>query len=253
VDERLAEDMRLVMRVVSLGRSARSKAGIKIRQPLSTVYVKLRAGSEAEALSRLRPLVLDELNVKDLSVVESEEDFLTYDVRPNLPLLGPRFGGQVGAIQDALRRADPASVARAVAAEAPVRVDGWELAPEDVLVSSVDRQGYASAQEAGYAAVVATELTPDLANEGLAREVVHRLQTMRRTAGFDIADRIVTYYRGGDALRRVMERFADYVRQETLSLELVEGEPPPASHAETHTVDGQEVTLAVLRRQSHSG
>jgi hypothetical protein len=124
----------------------------------------------------------------------------------------------VGAIQEALARADPAVVARAVAGEAPVRVDGWELAPEDVLVSSVDRQGYASAQEAGYAAVVATELTSELADEGLAREVVHRLQTMRRSAGFDIADRIVTYYRGGDALRRVMERFADYVRQETLSL-----------------------------------
>jgi hypothetical protein len=71
---------------------------------------------------------------------------------------------------------------------------------------------------------------------------------MRRTARFDIADRIVTYYRGGDALRRVMERFADYVRQETLSLELVEGEPPSGAHIETHTVDGQEVTLGVQRR-----
>jgi len=247
VDERLAEDMRLVMRVVSLGRAARSKAGIKVRQPLSTLYVKLRAPVEAEALSRLRAVLLDELNVKSLSVVESEEEFLTYEVRPNLPVLGPRYESQVGAIQEALRRADPASVARAVASGGPVRVDGWELTAEDVLVSSVDREGYASAQEAGYTAVIATELTPELADEGLAREVVHRLQTMRRNAGFDIADRIVTYYGGGDALRRVMERFADYVRQETLSLELTEKEPPLDAHAETHTVDGQEVTLAVQR------
>jgi isoleucyl-tRNA synthetase len=248
VDERLAEDMRLVMRVVGLGRSARSKAGIKVRQPLSTVYVKLRARAESEALSRLRAVILDELNVKGLSVLESEEEFLTYEVKPNLPVLGPRYESQVGAIQEALRRADPASVARAVVSGGPVRVDGWELTAEDVLVSSVDRQGYASAQEAGYTAVIATELTPDLADEGLAREVVHRLQTMRRNAGFDIADRIVTYYRGGDALRRVMERFADYVRQETLSLELAEGEPPPGTHVETHTVDGQEVALGVQRR-----
>jgi len=247
VDERLAEDMRLVMRIVSLGRSARSKAGVKIRQPLSTVYVKLRASAEAEALSRLRTLVLDELNVKDLSVVESDEEFLTYEVRPDLSVLGPRYGAQVSAIEQALRRSDPALVARAVASGGPVRIDGWELTAGDVLVSSVDREGYASANEAGYTAVVTTQLTPDLADEGLAREVVHRLQTMRRNAGFEIADRIVTYYGGGEALRRVMERFADYVRQETLSLELVEGEPPPDAHRETHTLDGHEARLAVRR------
>jgi isoleucyl-tRNA synthetase len=248
VDERLAEDMRLVMRIASLGRAARSKAGVKIRQPLSTLYVKLRSRTEAEALSRSQALLLDELNVKDVTVIESEEQFLSYQVKPDLSALGPRYGGQVGAIQEALRGADPASVARAVASGAPVRIDGWELTAEDVLVSSVDREGYASAEEAGYTVVVATSLTPELADEGLAREVVHRLQTMRRSAGFEIADRIVTCYQGGEALRRVMQRFAAYVRQETLSLELVEGEPPPGAHAETHTVDGQEVTLAVQRR-----
>jgi isoleucyl-tRNA synthetase len=248
VDERLAEDMRLVMRIASLGRAARSKAGVKIRQPLSTLYVKLRSRTEAEALSRLQAVLLDELNVKDVTVVESEEEFLSYQVKPDLSVLGPRYGNQVSAIQEALRGADPASVARAVASGAPVRIDGWELTAGDVLVSSVDREGYASAEEAGYTVVVATSLTPELAVEGLAREVVHRLQTMRRNAGFEIADRIVTYYQGGEALRRVMQRFADYLRQETLSLELVEGEPPPGAHVETHTVDGQEVTLAVQQR-----
>jgi isoleucyl-tRNA synthetase len=239
--------MRLVMRIVSMGRAARSKAGIKIRQPLSTVYVKPRARVEEEGLSRLRALVLDELNVKDLSVVASEEEFLTYEVKPNLSVLGPAYGAQVGAIEEALRRADPESVARAVVSGGPVRIDGWDLTVEDVLVSSVDRAGYATAEEAGYMVAVATELTPDLADEGLAREVVHRLQTMRRNAGFDIADRIVTYYQGGEALRRVMEHFGDYVRQETLSLELVEGEPPADAHAEPHTLEGEEATLAVRR------
>jgi isoleucyl-tRNA synthetase len=248
VDERLAEDMRLVMRIVSLGRAARSKAGVKVRQPLSTLYVKLRSRAEAESLSRLQALLADELNVKSISVIESEEEFLGYEVKPDLSVMGPRYGGQVGAIQEALRRADPASVARAVASGAPLHIDGWELTAEDVLVSSVDREGYASAEEAAYVVVVATELTPELADEGLAREVVHRLQSMRRNAGFEIAHRIVTYYQGGEALRRVMQRFADYVRQETLSLELVESEPPSGAHVETHTLDGQEVTLAVRRR-----
>ncbi len=248
VDERLSEDMRLVMRIASLGRAARSKAGVKVRQPLSTLYVKLRGHAEAEALSRSQAVLLDELNAKELAVIESEEQFLSYQVKPDLSVLGPRYGGQVGAIQEALRRADPASVARAVASGTPVRIDGWELTAGDVLVSSVDREGYASAEESGYTVVVATELTPELVDEGLAREVVHRLQTMRRNAGFEIADRIVTYYRGDDALRRVMQRFADYVRQETLSLELVDGEPPAGAHVETHTLDGQKVTLGVQRR-----
>jgi isoleucyl-tRNA synthetase len=77
--------------------------------------------------------------------------------------------------------------------------------------------------------------------------VVHRLQTMRRNAGFEIADRIVTYYQGDKALRRVMQRFADYVRQETLSVELVDGEPPAGAHVETHTLEGQKITLGVQR------
>jgi isoleucyl-tRNA synthetase len=248
VDERLAEDMRLVMRVVSLGRAARSKAGVKVRQPLPTLHVKLRSRAEAESLSRLQALLVDELNVKSISMIESEEEFLSYEVKPDLSVLGPRYGAQVSAIQEALSRADPASVARAVASGVPVRIEGWELTAEDLLVSSVDREGYASAEEAGYVAVVATALTSELADEGLAREVVHRLQTMRRNAAFEIADRIVTYYQGGEALRRVMQRFADYVRQETLSLELVEGEPPSGAHVETHTLDGQKVTLAVQRQ-----
>ncbi|MCJ7491114.1 MAG: DUF5915 domain-containing protein, partial [Dehalococcoidia bacterium] len=92
-----------------------------------------------------------------------------------------------------------------------------------------------------------TNVTPALADEGLARELVHRLQTMRRNAGFDIADRITTYYQGGEDIRRVMAGFGDYLRQETLSRELVEGEPPADAHQEEHTVDGQRVRLAVRR------
>jgi isoleucyl-tRNA synthetase len=255
-NERLAASMKLVQRLASLGRAARSRAGIKIRQPLRRVMFGLQSLLPLPDLLGLRYELAEELNVKEVAFLDvageygflREEDFVVYEVKPNLEALGPRYGERLERVRKAIARANPQRIAQAVKSRLPVRVGAFRLQPDDVIVEARPREGFAFAQEAGYAAIVATELTPELVDEGLAREVVHRLQTMRRNAGFEIADRIVTYYQGGEALRRVMQSFADYLCQETLSLELVEGEPPPGAHVETHTVDGQEVTLAVQRR-----
>ena len=187
VDRRLMEDVRTVMRVVGLGRAARSKAGIKVRQPLSRVVVKARSESEARGLRRLESQVLEELNVKSLELAEGD-----------------------GAL------------------------DGLTLAEDD----------------AGYAVGLDTTVTPELAEEGMAREVVHRIQGLRRAAGFNISDHITTYYQGPPRLRTVLERHGDYVRQETLSDQLVEGAAPEGGHAEESALggDGEPITLAVLRR-----
>ncbi|MFQ5880126.1 MAG: DUF5915 domain-containing protein, partial [Dehalococcoidia bacterium] len=109
----------------------------------------------------------------------------------------------------------------------------------------------ARALEASHAVALHPVMSQELIDEGLARELVRRLQTMRKNAGFDIADRIVTYYQGDDDFRRVLQKFGDYVRQETLSRELVEGPPPADAHAERHRVDGREVVLAVRRSEAH--
>jgi isoleucyl-tRNA synthetase len=186
VDERLMADTRLVMRIASLGRNARSKAGIKVRQPLQRVLVKPRYPAEREGLERLSPQILDELNVKELAVVGDEAE--------------------------------------------------------------LQGEGLAVAAEGGYAVALATTITPELADEGLARDLVHRLQTMRKNAGFDIADYIVTYYQGSEELCRIMQTHADYIRQETLSRELIEGSPPASAHVEEQRIAGQAITLAVERR-----
>ena len=183
-DEALMAAMRLTMRLASLGRAARSKAGIRVRQPLPRLAVKLRHPVEREAVLRLAPLLLDELNVKALEVVEDE-------------------GGLQG-----------------------------------LTVAS---------DEAGYAVGLDTALTPELREEGLARELVHRIQNLRKAAGLDIADRIVTYYQGWPGLQDVLARHGDYVRQETLSLELVAGPPPQGAFAQEQVVDGQRLLLAVRR------
>jgi len=105
-----------------------------------------------------------------------------------------------------------------------------------------------SPRRGSYAVGLDTTITPDLADEGLARDLVHRLQTMRKNAGFDIADYIVTYYQGSEELVRIMDKHSGYVRQETLSRELVAGPPPSGAHVEEHKVGGQAITLAVERR-----
>jgi isoleucyl-tRNA synthetase len=188
VDEGLMADTRLVMRVASLGRNARAKAGIKVRQPLAKVLVGPRHPAEAEALRRLESQVLDELNVKKLEVAS----------------------GAVGG----------------------------------------DAVNVALAEEGGYTVALDTVVTPDLADEGLAREIVHRLQTMRKNAGFDIADYITTHYQGDAQITRVLRQFEVYVRQETLSRELVEGLPPEGAYVEEHKLAGQGVRLAVKRSTS---
>ena len=205
VDERLDEDTRLVMRLVSLGRAARSKAGIKVRQPLSRAYVKVRDRSEEEAARRLEGQILDELNVKEIAFVKDESEFVEYQVRPNVALLGPKYGGALRQIEEELRKLDAASVAARGGRGATGDVGEWTLEPAELQVTPIDREGYRTAMESGYAVTVPTEIDAELLDEGLAREIVHRLQTMRRNAGFDIADRIVTYYQADEDIQRVMD------------------------------------------------
>ena len=128
-----------------------------------------------------------------------------------------------------------------------VEAGGHRLEPDEVLVSTVEREGFASAQESGYVVVVDTEVPPELRDEGLARELVHRIQSLRREAGFNISDRITTYWQGDDDVRRVLAAHAEYVRGETLSLALEESDPPSEAHRSEQTVDGHQVVLGVVR------
>lgn len=184
VDHALMDETRLVMRVVSLGRNARSKAGIKVRQPLARVAVKPRYPVEAAGLQRLEEQVLEELNAKSLAIA-----------------------------------ADDAGL------------EGLAVAVDD----------------AGYAVGLDTNITPELAGEGLARELVHRIQNLRKAAGFEISGRITVYYAGCDRLRHVFAKHGAYVREETLAEDLVAGAPPEGAFAEEQEIDGESVTLAVRK------
>ena len=213
VDERLAQDIQLAMKVTSLGRAARSQAGIKVRQPIAMMRVRVRTSVEREALQGMASHVLEELNVKQLD--------LTSDVEPYL--------------KELISRPPSTSGRFAVAREGIA-------AAEDIALSG----------ERGYAVVLDTTITPKLRDEGMARELVHRLQTMRKSAGFDIADYISTYYQAGPSLRRVIQEFAPYIKQETLSRDLIEGVPEKDAYTQSHRIDGEEVVLGVKKQSSPS-
>ena len=247
IDGRLSEATRLSMRLSSLGRAARSKAGIKVRQPLRQMKFKLRSNNEAELLTSIGDQVKDELNVKEIGSLRDEAEVSELRVRGNLALLGPKYGAQSRAVVSALSDADPAEIYAAVESGRSVMVGGFEIEPDEIDVIKTDREGFSVADEGGYAAAVTTDISPELASEGAARELVHVVQNMRKAAGFDIADHIVTFYEGPVQLESVVASHSDYIRRETLSDELAQEPPPDAAHTEEHSINGLKARLGVRR------
>ncbi|MDE2781111.1 MAG: isoleucine--tRNA ligase [Chloroflexota bacterium] len=207
IDRDLMEATRLAMQVSSMGRAARSRAGVKVRQPLAEVRVWGHAGH----LRQVQGQILEELNIKQLTVLD-------------------KFEGEAQAYFDTVRDATQASNKGEFDGRGLQQVDDYWVSVEPGCLVALD-----------------TRVSPDLADEGLAREIAHRIQGLRRTAQFDLTDRIVTYYQGPDDVARVMATHADYISQETLSEELVAGSLGDAEGSETQQFEGMEVTLAVKR------
>jgi isoleucyl-tRNA synthetase len=251
IDEQLVEDMRLVMRLVSLGHGARNQAGVKLRQPLSQALFNVRSANEAESLRRLADQVLDELNVKELVFLEDADQVVDYRVSPVAHLLGKKYGALFPNIRAALARLDPAELAQRLRAGESIALEvagqTVNLLPGELEVRIEAKEGYAVAEEAGYLAAVSMALDKNLIREGLARELVRRIQTLRKDAGFRIEDRIVTYYQASPGLREVLEALGQYIKGETLSTELIEGELPAEATTQTFQVEGEEITLGLVR------
>ena len=246
IDEGLRRDTRIVMRVVSLGRAARSKAGVKVRQPLEKALVKCRSADEEFAIKRFGQQIADELNVREVEVLSDEKQVAQRTLSLDTRLLGQTFGHELPELLEAQQQADVDEVLRVLQTGEEVAIGRWRVPKAAVNVVYAPNQGYAVAEEAGYLVASPTTITPELAAEGLARELVHRLQTMRRAAGFDIADTIETWYEGDVEVRRVMEAHDEYIRQETLSRALVAGGAEDG-YSEEQAVEGHKVRLTVRK------
>ena len=201
IDRALMDATRLAMRVASMGRAARSKAKLKVRQPLASVVVRTRTPDEAQYLDWVSGQILEELNIKELHTVGAEPDLY-----------------------------DQALSAAGDNAEAIVSVEG-----------------FSASLESGYMVAIDTRITPELADEGLARELAHRIQNLRKNARYEITDRIITYYQGPSDIVRVMDGHQAYIMQETLSEALLAQEPDPDASSESQNIEGMEVVLGVRR------
>ena len=251
VDQALLEATRLTIRVVGLGRAARNAGKLKVRQPLAAAMIRTRRPEEWEKLRPFLEQIKEELNVKEVTYLADETAVAQYQLRPNLPALGPRLGPDLPKLVVALKALDAGdSVARLKRGERlAVRVGDRELSlgMDDVQPLATALPGYAVAEEHGYLVGLVSDLTAELQEEGLAREVVHRLQTLRKSAGFEVADRIVVSYEAGDRLRHVLALWDAYIRAETLALELHAGMEGADGFQDGTPLEGEPVTF-VLRK-----
>ncbi|MFO7625029.1 MAG: class I tRNA ligase family protein [Anaerolineales bacterium] len=249
VDANLLEQMEVARQVASLGLGARNSAGLKVRQPLAKVLAY--AGGKRDLDAPFVAIIVDELNVKQFAFVEKASDLVSYRILPDNKTLGPRFGAQFPQVRAALAAKDPGEVAASVLAGQPVtlEVDGAsvELASNEIQVLTQPLEGLAVASDKFMTVAVDAQLTPELRAEGLAREVVRRVQAMRKDAGFNIEDRITTYYQASGEMAQVLQTWSEYIKAETLSTELLDGEGDEGAYRETHQVDGETLTLAVKR------
>jgi len=218
LDQQLTDETHLVMRIVGLGRAAREKAQIKVRQPLNALYVSLPNESEGSALTRLQEQVLEELNIKQLELMSNDSDMLAYTLKPLVKVLGPKYGPRVQKILAVLKGLDEHSVQLAAqqleqTGRFFLAVEGeeLELTRAEVDVASTARPGFVTAEERGYVVALETTITPELRQEGLVRDLTHYIQDMRKRAGFNIEDHIgVALYTEDVELARM---FVDYQRE----------------------------------------
>ncbi len=245
VDGDLDRAVELARLLVGLGRAAREQAAIKVRQPLAAARVGTPAGAP-RLPDELRDEIARELNVERLEIGGAVQDAVVHVVRPIPSKLGPRLGKRFPTVAQALTAG-----ALVVRADGQVEAAGEVLAADEVQVSTRAKSGFSAAEGNGYTLVLDTTLTPELLRAGRARELVHRIQTLRKDAGFDVEDRIVTAYETAGSLDRVFRDHAEYIKQETLSVAL-EQRGVHAGHTWSGEIDGEAVRLAVARSNGAS-
>jgi isoleucyl-tRNA synthetase len=254
IDQQTIDDMELAQTLVSLGRAARESVKMGVRQPLAKAMFATRNQKEAEAVSRLSDLISGELNVKQVEVLGDAGDVVSYKLGPMPNILGKKFGKDFPRVQKAMREGDEADVRRW--AEAFLRgetvvvelgEDKFEVLPTEVEVRRQSAEGYAIAEADGYLVALDTRLTEALELEGLAREVVRRVQSMRKDADFNIADNIMVRYVASEKVGKAIQSFAEYIRGQTLATTLETGDPEDGFHREAFNIDGETLTLGVKR------
>ncbi len=251
IDESLNRDMATVMRLVSLGHAARQKANRKVRQPLAEAAFSVGSPAERKALETHADIVADELNVKRVRALDASAEALTHTVKPLPKQLGQKYGNKFPALQKAILAMNAEDVARTLLSGQPLKVsvDGTEygILPEEVEVKANAKSGFAVAEEGAYVAALVTDLTPELVQEGLAREFVRRVQDLRKSTDLDVADRVNLFVEASAGLQSAVEAHKDYITSETLTVDLKFATPPAEASVVEDEFEGEKVKVGLVK------
>ena len=246
IDKELEENMDRVLKLVVMGRACRNTANIKNRQPIGQMYVK----ADFELSEFFDAIVADELNVKNVTFTQEVRDFTSYSFKPQLKTVGPKYGKLLGGIKNVLSGLDGNAAMDELNANGCLRfeVNGEEvvLNREDLLIDTAQMEGYVSENDNGITVVLDTNLTPELLEEGFVREIISKVQTMRKEADFEVMDKIVITYEGSEKAETVFAKNADEIGAETLALEVKKA--TPAGYVKEWKINGEAVTLGVEKQ-----
>ncbi|HEY70314.1 MAG TPA: isoleucine--tRNA ligase [Anaerolineae bacterium] len=255
-DERLNKQMALVMRMVSLGHAARNSANIKVRQPLAEAAFAVGASEEREVIDQFADLIKDELNVKQIRLLDAASDVVTYQLHPLPQQLGQKYGPRFPKLRKAILELDAMQSAEALLEGEAIDVDldgeRLEILPEEVEVRFEAHAGFSAVAESGYVAALDTTLSSELEAEGLMREFVRRVQSMRKDADLKVDDRIVVQFKASEKLGQAIAMHQQYVMTETLADRLEESDSPSGEHKAEHRFEDEELSVALSRQEDHS-
>jgi isoleucyl-tRNA synthetase len=239
------------MRLASLGHSARNQSGIKLRQPLGEAALAVATAEERQSVERHAELIADELNVKQVRLLDAVTEAARFELKPLPKQLGQRFGARFPAVRQAVLALPPDQAAARLldGSSLEIELEGERitLSPEEVEVRVQAKPGFAAASEGGYLAALDTRLTPALELEGLAREFIRRVQELRKQEGLAVDDRIRVQFAASPRLTEAVNNHREHVQAETLSAELAAVPVGELDAAPEQTFDGQTLRLSLRR------
>ena len=250
IDKDLEANMEELLEIVVLGRACRNTANIKNRQPIGTMYVKAE-----KAMDKFyTDIIADELNVKEVKFADDVESFISYSFKPQLRTVGPKYGKLLNGIRTALSEIDGTAAMKELRDNGVLVLDiagnRVELAEEDLLIETAQSEGYVTETDGETSVVLDTNLTPELIQEGFVREIISKVQTMRKEAGFEVMDKIIVYAKDNDKIMDIMKANQDEIKREVLAENIVLGEAE--GYTKEWNINKEAVTLGVSKVQEEN-
>lgn len=251
IDKALEHRMHLARTVSTIVHRVRNRVGINVRRPLKKIIVPISNKNDQSALDSVKTIILDEVNVKSVEYVDDDSQIVHKSAKPNFPVVGKKHGKKMKAITSAVSNLTSGQLSE-FEEKGSITLDlgdqgQVELVEEDLQIQRVGLEGWSVETEQGVTVAVDTELTPELRNEGMAREFINRVQNMRKEADYEVTDRIDVAVKADKELVDAVKSMASYVRQETLSVELVEGKLDGSEHTREWDIDGHTCKIAIRR------